>query len=361
MKIRILSISGAVFASLMFFSCKKDTTPAPAPASTTAVFIGNQGAFANGAGTLSIYAPQQKSVNNNAFQKANTYTMGSRLQSIYVDGSNTFLVLNGSAEIVIMDSESHKVIKRIKGLGAPRNIMKVAQNKYYITDWQEQGVVIYNSVTGKLGKTITTGNGPENIAVYNDMAFVVNGGDGTPDSNMTIINTTADTVMAQIWAGQNPNSLAIDANKKLWVLSAGIVDPNPFLSTPGRLVSFDLTMDSLEYKLDSLFIEDTLTFADNQLKPTQMVINGKKNTLYMLGNATEANLYKFAVSDTGLSSTPFIQGSFNALGFDQTEGEIYLGDELDEIQAGDIYRYDEKAAQIDFFKAGLKPGCFGFK
>ncbi|MDZ7849162.1 MAG: L-dopachrome tautomerase-related protein [Owenweeksia sp.] len=58
--------------------------------------------------------------------------------------------------------------------------------------------------------------------------------------------------------------MQIDKDNKLWVLCSGIEDQqNPFNSTPGALLSFDLGKDSLQYYLaDSLFIQDTLIFSD---------------------------------------------------------------------------------------------------
>ena len=200
------------------------------------------------------------------------------------------------------------------------------------------------------------------MAMYENMAFIANGGDGNPDTNLTVINTDVDTILAQIKVGYNPNSVQIDKNNKLWVLCSGIRDQNPFNSISGNLVSFDLDMDSLVYKMDSLLIVDSLVISDNQMRPVKLQKSKEGDMLYWLDNKTEANLMSFNVFSTASPTTsPFIPGSFYGVGVDPVEGDIYLSNTLGGTGNGEVSRYDASGAQQDLFKVGINPGCFGFK
>lgn len=359
------------FAALgILASCKKDPKPTPEPASTKAVIIGNTGLTPTGSGSLTSYDPELKVPNNNAFQKANVYAMGPGLTSIYVDGDKTFLVMAENSEIIVINTNTYKVIKRFKGFGSPRYIVKATENKYYVSDWQEEGVHVlyYNQETPT--KTIFTGLGPERMLVKDDLLFVTNsGGPNTiNDSTVSVINTKVDTITTTLQVGFKPNSLQLDNRDQLWVLYAGFSDPvDPLSSLPGGLASFDLTRDSLAYYPDSILRIDStglqLELGDNQLRPHNLVINAKGDQLYYLDseNLTDGNIMTHTISSPVLSQTKFIPGAFYSIGFDMIENQIYAGAPNDYLTSGEVYRFNEKATKIDQFTAGIIPSCFGFK
>ncbi len=348
-------------AATIFVSCKPEPKPAPLPPTTEAVLIGCEGLAAASTSTMASYDPKGKVLENNIFQKANSYILGNAINSMLVDDDKIFLVLSGEGEIVVVDKDTYKVLRRIKGLGAPRNIMKVGENRYYITDWQLEGIYIYSYHTKSL-YTLLTGKGPENMIQYENMAFIANGGDGTADSMLTVINTDMDTILTQIEVGFNPNSLQIDANNKLWVLCSGIQKQNTVNSISGNLVSFNLDQDSIIFNLKTaLKIVDSLPITDNQMRPVKLQRNVPGDVLYWLDNKTEANVMRFSIYAASTSTSPYIPGSFYGIAVDPIEGDIYLTDPVDGLQNGDVLRYNDNGAQEDFFKVGIMPGCFGFK
>ncbi len=343
-------------------SCKDDPPP-PVPVTTTGVLIANAGLEVNGTGSISMYDPKQKTIQHNLFYKNNTYPPGTLLNSILIEGDRTFLVMNGLGTIRVLNSDNFELQKNITGMVGPRYMMKVGAGKYYVTDWGAQGVWVVHINSNKTPSYITTGLAPEHMAQYGNLVFVANSGGAFSDSTLTIINAEEDAVVATIKVGHNPHSLQIDKNDVLWVLCSGIEDAqNPFNSTQGSLVSFDLTRDSLEfYVTDSLVVRDSLVFTDNQIKPTKLTLNADGSMLYFLDNDLEANLWRHNVADTLLPSSPFIQGSFNSLGYDAIEEEIYLSDPGDKTTEGQVYRYDEGGGQVDLFEVGTNPVNFGFK
>lgn len=353
-----------LLAATAFFTSCEEEKPAPEPPTTEGVFIGNEGAFTGGTGSLSIYNPAVKEVNNYIYQKANTEPMGNTLNHLLVDDGEVFLVLNGLGQVLIIDADTYKLKNRITGFSSPRQIVKVAPHKFYISDWLEEGVVVYNRNTGAIKTTIKTGLGPEQMLVYDDMVFVANSGGPDADSTITVIDAKADTVMRQIVVGHKPNSMQMAPDTSLWVLCSGIADfSNPFNSTSGSLVSIPLGFDSLMYNIDTLAIRDSLVFVDNQQKPIRLTSNEDGSEMYFLDNFSGASLYRF---DAGadiprLPLSPFITGSFYGIGYDEINKEIYLSDAKDFQQNGEVMRYGDDGAQKDVFKTGIIPSSFGFK
>ncbi len=367
MRANILNIC-VLGALLITSACKDDPKPDPLPPTTKAVIIGNTGLTPAGSGTLTSYNPELQVPNNNAFQKANTYAMGAGLNSILVDGDKTFLVMGGNSEIIVVNTSNYKVVKRFTGFSTPRHIVKATNNKYYVSDWQEEGVHVLYYNQKSPTKFIYTGLGPERMLIKDDLLFVANsGGPGTiADSTVTVINTNVDTVTTDLQVAFKPNSMQIDNRNQLWVLCAGIQDAlDPLNSLPGQLMSFDLSKDSLAYYPDSIISIDTLDLklTNNQLRPHDLVINKAGDILYFIDNenGNDGNILLHRVQNPNLKQTPFIQGFFYSLGYDMVQEELYGGSPGNYLLNGEVHRYRENGNQIDFFTAGIIPSCFGFK
>ena len=79
------------------------------------VLIANQGNFGWGEGTLSLYNPIDKTVQNDIFQNINNQSLGNVFQSINQIGDSYFLVINNSGKIIVTDS-SYTQTDKIEGL-----------------------------------------------------------------------------------------------------------------------------------------------------------------------------------------------------------------------------------------------------
>ncbi|HAD96567.1 MAG TPA: hypothetical protein DCG19_04120 [Cryomorphaceae bacterium] len=337
-------------------ACKKDPSPAP-PEATADVIIVNKGVSPSGIGTLSIYKPLTGEVEHNVFQKVNAYNTRAVAQSVLVDGDITFLVVSGEGIVYILNTADMKVIAKIDGMISPRYVIKADENKYYISDWGIGGVHVLNLSARKLVREIETGAGPENMLIYKDRLFVVNSGgtvDGLlqTDSTVTVIQTETDTIMDTIIVGENPNSLQLDKNNKLWVLSPGSTKFPVENSTFGDLRIIDP---------DSLEPLDTLTFADNLLKPRYLKIDKDGELLYFLSDQGAADIYVHSVGDTSLPVMPFITGNFNCLEYDGEEERLYAGDQRGETQPGQVQVFSLDGEEMDKFEVGYVPINFGFK
>ena len=61
------------------------------------------------------------------------------------------------------------------------------------------------------------------------------------------------------------------------------------------------------------------------------------------------------------TSATLATGGFYGLGIDPYSGDIYLGDAIDQVQRGVVYRYKADITVIDTFRTGINPGFFCFR
>lgn len=347
-----------VCLSALLVGCKDDPPPPAEPPSTKAVVIANEGLFPSGVGTLSIYDPGTKIIEHNIFQKANVYNAGAVINSTYLDGNRLFVVVNADAVVYVINTETHVVEAKFENLGSPRHVVKVAEDRYFISDWEIQGVHVLSMKTRSINKTLPTGFGPETMLVYNDRVFIANrggfeNGARVHDSTVVAYDLTADTILATLRTGFNPNSMVLDSENNLWVLSEGREDTDqPSNSIAGELRIFNP---------DSLWVIDSVPFVDNLQRPEQLTVNQAGNQLYYMDNFEDANIRIHLTTDTIDKETIYISGNFYAIAADHVQDELYISDKRNDILPGFIRRYDGQKNLIQTFNAGLKPINFTFQ
>jgi len=343
-------------AATFVIACKKDTPPTPQPTNKygSGVLICNEGVFQTGVGTVSFYDREAKSIQNDVYQNENNgVPLGNILQSATQIGNKLYFVVNNSQQIVVANAGSMAHLSTISGLQSPRYLHAVSSDKAYISDWSSNSLAILNLKTNTISGSISTGNGPENMLQVGSRLFVSNSGGFSLDSTLTVINTITDDVEATYVVGPNPASLQIDVNGSIWVLCAGVSDwQNPANDKAGRLVQIDRTTGT---------IAQSFLFPNKSDHPAKLAINSSGTELYYLSSGYGGDVYKMNISNPALPTSPFISGTFYALGVDPANNEIYVSDPLDYNQRGTVYRYNTNAQIVDSVKAGIIPGNFLFR
>jgi DNA-binding beta-propeller fold protein YncE len=173
------------------------------------------------------------------------------------------------------------------------------------------------------------------------------------DNQILIIDSEQDRVVDSIRVLKQPNSMVLDKNHALWVLTDGGFVGSPYgYEIPGLL---RITSGSEEVEIIHRFEEGE--------RPSELKINGGGDTLYFINR----HIYRYVVGSSA-EPEPFLSspseksvwGGFYGLEVDPVTSDIYVADAMDHMQRGMIYRFDALGEAVDTFSAGISPGAFCF-
>jgi YVTN family beta-propeller protein len=358
---RSLLLSAAVASGALTFTSCNDNNDGPAgDYAENAVLVSNEGAFTKSNASVSYINRNTGRVENDIFKKANgSLVMGDVLQSVATHGDRAFLVLNNSQKVSIVDANTFKAEGEIAGLEMPRYFVALNDDKAYVTEYVTYNgngrVAVVDLKTNTVTKTIEVGINPEKMALAGGKLYVINGG----GNSVSVINTASDELETTITVKERPNSLVIDRNNVLWVISNGLKAPNADYtgyveegSTPGALTKINLSTNA---------VISTYPFSSSIATAGNLTTNGAKDKLFYVYNN---KVYQQDINATSLNATPFIGRSadYNALGVDPATGVIYQGKSTGYTTDGWVVRYhNQSGTAIDSFRVGIAPNGFVFR
>jgi len=341
------------------YSCKKPVAPEPVKyQKSKGVFICNEGNYTFGNATLSFYDPETETVENEIFYNANNLPLGDVCLSVTIKDTSGFLVINNSGKLIVINTNTFQHIATITGLTSPRYIQIISDTKAYVTDLYNPNITIFNPATFKISGSVSVGNSTESIVKYDDFVFVTS---WSYNNKVYKIDTRTDKISDSLAVVKQPNSIVLDTNNKLWVLSDGGFSGIP----DGQEIPALTKIDAKTFTIEKIF-----TFPSIDISPTRLSLNGTKDTLYFLNSSWSANqnstygIYRMAINSNSLPTEAFIPQKnklFYGLGIDPISSDIYVSDAIDYMQKGIVYHYKVNGMQTDSFKTDIIPAYFGFK
>jgi YVTN family beta-propeller protein len=355
---RAFLLSLCYIGSIFLSSCQDDNQSGqvidPKGAYEKGVLVVNEGNFQKGNGAISFINKVSKTVEKDVFLRENNRPLGDVVQSITVHNDRAYIVVNNSNKIEIADANTFKSLGVVNNLKLPRYMVAIG-NKGYVTEWVSFSgngqVTVLDLTTNAVLKTIPVGVLPEKMAMVNNKIYLINSGENT----VSVINLASDAVETTLTVSDSPNSLAIDANNKLWLLCGGQKNYNPDFtinettSTPGNLVRLNPANNTLEA---------TLAFTSKTLSPEDLVINGTKNKLYYRYNG---KVYQHDITATTLPATAFLNRNFYGLGVDPADNLLYGADAGSFTASGKVVRFNPSGAALDSFTVNIGPSEFLFR
>jgi YVTN family beta-propeller protein len=336
------------YSCVVFVSCEKspivnDIGPLP-PAKQGGIFILNEGGFNNGNASLTFYDFQKKALTDDVFFTVNSRHLGDVLQSITLYNGKAFLVLNNSKKIEIIDASTFLSKGTITGFNSPRYMLILNSLKAYVSDLYDNNIAVVDLTSNIIIKKIPCAGATEQMLCTNNKVYVTN----TLQKSVYIIDPITDQLTDSISLSYGPNSIVLDTNNKVWVLCSG----NQSKNINAGLYRINPMNDSVEFAIHA--IAPTGIFGASKL-----CIDGTKKKLFWLNNDVQS----FNISDTILSSTPFIRAfknNFYGLGVDPTTNEIYVSDAIDFSQKSIVNIYSSNGSTTATFKSGINTNGFYF-
>lgn len=323
------------------------------------VYVVNEGNFMYGNSSLSFYNPAEKRVYNQVFMSRNGAPLGDVAQSMYLWKNLGFVVVNNSGKIYVIDNTTAEFKGSISGLSSPRYMHVVNSTKAYVTDLYARKITIFNpetfQITGKISvvnsKSQFSQHSTEQMVPYKNLLFV---NCWSYDNKILVIDTNTDQLKDSIEVFKQPNSMVLDKNNKLWVMTDGGFDGSAYGYEQPGLLKIDA---------ETREIERTFRFPLGD-HPIKLCLNPAGDSLYYINR----HLWRMSVNDKRIPDQAFITsensntyGGFYSLGIDPATNEIYIGDAIDHKQNGYVRRYSRAGKLLDEFKVGITPGNFAFK
>lgn len=312
----------------------------PFMGSQNGVIVLNEGNFGWGYGTVDYIDLEEEKVIPRIYEGANETLLGNVLQSGTYFMGQYFLVVNNSQKVVAVDPQSFRQTGSIGNLPSPRYFLGISEEKAYVSDLYANAIHIVNPSTFEKTGEIKVSGWSEHMLLAANVAIVA-----LLDTNeLLFINTETDTIEKTIALAGPPNSLQLDKNNRLWVLTGASNDQQ------ARLYRFDLS------RLSQAKI---WAFEATQTWPSHLRLNSPKDTLYYL----HEGVYQMSIEAEGLPEQPMIEETDATLyyGLDiSPEGKLWLADALDYVQNGWARRYSSQGVAIDSFRVGVIPNSFLF-
>ena len=335
-----------VTGSMLFSSCEPEGTTYTGnvePAFTDGFLVTSEGQFQKGNGDVTFIEKGGKNVIQDLFAKVNSRPAGDIIQSMAFSDVNGYIIANNSAKIEVVNARTFKSTGVIGNLKQPR-YMLVANNTGYVTEHVAYGVPGQVSVidlgNNTVIKTLPAGIAPERMVLLNNKLYVANSG----DNFISVINTNTNLVEDSIMVTAGPGNLIVDANNKIWALSA-----MSFSGNAGALSRINPATNKVEFTLD--FTEPTNAFRSD------LKTNAPRNTLYF---SYAGKVYKRGITETNLP-TPFINRDFYSIAIDPENKMFYGGAALDMVSRGRVVMYNASGLAVDSVTVGIAPNDFYFR
>jgi len=323
---------------------------------TDGIFICNEGNFTYGNSSLSFINLSENKIYNNVFYDVNNFPLGDVAQSITFFENFAFVTINNSGKIFIIDKNTFEFKAEITGLTSPREICIIDSEKAYISDLYSSYITIFNPSTFEITGNINLGCSSEQFIYYQNFTYVLS----WSFNNKVFKIDTNNQIISNIEVTYQPNSMVVDKNENLWILSDGGNEGDEKQQLPA------LTKVSIsDFVIDTVF-----QFEDIKNSPSNICINNTKDTICFLNNSwgsnsnSENGIYKMSIEDKNIPKTAFIKQenrNFYRFFVNPITSEIFVSDALSFTEDGIILHYSADGKLIQTFEAGIIPGSFGYK
>ena len=347
-KLRYYFICLVAISGLLFSCSEEPDSYLDTSTKGKGVFVVNEGNFTFSNSSLSFYDPESKKILNDVFYSASGFPIGDALQSMTIIDSAGYLCVSNSGKVLVFSINTFKHLATIGGLGAPRNIVQLEKNKAYISDLWNPYLTIINPETNTVTGKVELGSSSENMIESNGLVFISS---WSYNNKIFVVDPENDRLIDSIEVIKQPNSMVIDRDSKLWVLSDGGYKGSPYGQDTAGLIRIDPVSRKIERKLN---------FGNPDYSPGNLSINPSGDSLYFINGS----IFRMGIYDEAIPVVAIIESSarnFYSLGIDPASGEIYVGDSKDFLSTGQIYRYSSRIIPLDTFTAGIIPGSYCFK
>lgn len=316
-----------------------DCLPPPA-----AVFVGNQGNFTAGDGSVTVYDPERDEATEPITG------LGSIVQSVTAAFGRLYVAANTGGHVEVYDATSYERVGRIE-VANPRYVaVDGAGGRLYVTSQlydRPSEVAVVDAETFEVIETVEVGGFAEGVAVSEGRVFVATGAFGATQE-VVVLDAATNEVAQRIDVGCTaPRSLAADPDGEVWVFCAGA----PATDTAPEVESEVVVLDAATGEtVTRIAVDGRIDTAG----PGQDVYAPIAPTL--LAVRDQDTVLRFDVISNALQvAIPLGGDPIGAVAFDPIYGRFYVGRVPGFDVAGSVTIHEADGTQVGQFTAGAAP------
>lgn len=213
--------------TILFMSCKKDDPNDSGTSSPYDLRDGlwwvNEGSFNGNNGSIDVITDDGR-IARDAFRQSNGSGLGDVLQKVNVFGDISLAVVNGSNQVIVMNTADMKMIRVLSNLDYPRDAVIVGDFIYVAQGALAGKIGKFNLNNGAFVSEVSVGQGPERVLENNGKLWVLNSGGWDVDNKISIVDLTSFTVEQNIVVHDRPIDIDFDDQSgNIMVLCSGEV------------------------------------------------------------------------------------------------------------------------------------------
>ena len=240
----------------------------------------------------------------------------------------------------MIDDESLEKKMEIKNLVSPREIIKVDNSKFYISDLYANEISIFNNYDGTIEK-IPVNGWCEDIIIQNGKAYISN----ITNNQLYVVNTSNNNIFDSISVSSNPISMKEDSRGNIWVLCQGDIsnNENPSISI---------------IKTNTNEILKSFSLLNNLSYPSSLELDNETNQIYFINK----HIYKIQNLDDTVATKIWSNNNnnFYNLKINPYTKNIYITDAKDYVQNGTLYIVDSIGNLKEEISTGIIPKSIVF-
>ena len=335
---------------LAFASCGDDTEAKKE--FKDGVIVVNQGLFQTGTGTLTFKERGSSTVVQDLIGLNNEGAfLGNIAQSMIEHNGKNYISINNGGNIIVTHKDDFTILDTISGIFQSRYFASNGDN-LFVSAWGENGISgsvqeIDTDINVSQAVLSPTNFGPEGMLFLGDILIVAESGGFGLDSVVLGFDIDAQVIVLNITVGDKPESIVKDNENNMYVICNGYSDfIDPTNNTPGKLVKIGNNNLKVSWSIE-------IPNGSNRL-----AIDADNGFLYFNMNG---NVVKHDINSDTLTNIVVREGTAHALGFDDLEDKLYIGDAKDFASQGEVYVYSTEDVLLESFKCGIVPSYFHFK
>ena len=317
---------------------------------TDGIYVVNQGLTQNtdqfGSLTFVERGEEGRSIRD-VYRNTNpTRELGNRTRSMEVIDGLGYIISTNANRIDVVRMDDFLYLGPIIGLKKPRFILPVSPGIAWVSQWGEDGfqgsIAVVDLSSNTVLRTIPVRPGPEEMVIQNGNVFVANSGGFLLDSVVTKIDIETETILKEIEVGLQPQSIEIDVNRSIWVLTRGFKAFNQ--SRDGRLVQLSNDQVSREFAVEQ--------GAGN------LAINNSGDRLYY---TMRGGVFAHPITQTSISLASFIDFPYLTVAVDPQTDNIIGADARNFQVTGRIVIHSPSGEELEEYTVGIVPIDFCFQ